>query len=181
MHHCCSAPLTAALPPSLCCSGAQVVLRLPNPFKRARLAAQARAAAPAPPADPTAGGQGTLPDGANNPSSSSTDAGEACPPDWALAAIGASSTSSSSSNVIATNLPASTERVLVCLISSGVHTAAPALKDNRWTGCAKEDPLDPTGEDGCAAEEGHWLTQWVKQHHSGAVALRSLRSAEITM
>ena len=31
--------------------------------------------------------------------------------------------------------------------------------------------MDPTGAEGCTAEEGHWLTYWVEQYRSGAVAL----------
>lgn len=88
-----------------------------------------------------------------------SDADFDCSSNWALTAIGATTTpttsTSSSSSAVATSsiLPTSTDRVLICLISSGVHKDSPALSHNRWTGCTKEDSLDPTG---CALP---WATQ----------------------
>jgi hypothetical protein len=82
--------------------------------------------------------------GPNNSSSSSRAAGKASIGGGRWCS-GSSSWGLSSIGVDAAGLPASTERVLLCLISSGVHKDAPGLAHNRWSGCVAEDPLDPTG------------------------------------
>lgn len=54
---------------------------------------------------------------------------------WPLAAISASSST----------LPTQTQRVLICIVSSGVSYNNNYLKHNSWSGCSKEHPLDPGG------------------------------------
>eukprot|EP00775_Hariotina_reticulata_P008537 gene8537-8719_t len=56
-------------------------------------------------------------------------------PPWALSAIEAD----------ASGLPARTDRVLICLISSGIISSSPFISHNTLGGCSREDRLDPGG------------------------------------
>jgi hypothetical protein len=69
---------------------------------------------------------------------------------WALSAIEAD----------ASGLPARTDRVLICLISSGIIASSPFLSHNTLGGCSREDRLDPGGcilpWDSPADNKGNW-------------------------
>eukprot|EP00878_Enallax_costatus_P013897 GHUV01014532.1.p1 GENE.GHUV01014532.1~~GHUV01014532.1.p1 ORF type:complete len:390 (-),score=116.54 GHUV01014532.1:915-2084(-) len=69
---------------------------------------------------------------------------------WPLSAISASTSS----------LPTQTQRVLICIVSSGVSYNNDYLKHNNWYGCSKEHPLDPGGcwlkWDTALDQKGNW-------------------------
>lgn len=107
---------------------------LPNRAQKASAAVHIASITAAPPAlFSVAASKPALAGGSSSSSNLCQQVGAGGP--WALSAVFATTT----------NLPTQTQRVLICIISSGVDYNNNYLEHNGWSGCSKEHPLDPGG------------------------------------